>query len=184
MFEINMKNLPHILLVMGFFMLVVGCGSSYISGLQNDHKKVNKRMHDVTDTYKEFTINVKLFNEERDILHKTTLSNTYYDVFYTNDKGIKNSISNYEAMLDEINKKVVSLDNLCADVYYVDKDINNNCKTYKEVYEKVNNIFINDVKDYNNNVYKYNQHNEKQLGAYETKKKYIDYNKDNKFDGK
>ena len=185
MLEINMKNLPKILLTVGFFMLVTGCGASYITGLKEDHQNVNKRMVDVSETYKAFETNTKLFEEERDILHKTTLSDTYYDVFYTNDKGIKNALSNYEAMLDEIYKKVTTLDSLCKNIYYSDKEVNNKCNEYKFVYEQVHNIFINDILEYNETVNNFNRNDKnKQLNLYETNKKYVDYNNDKKYAGK
>ena len=184
MLDINMKNLPKILLTVGFFMLVAGLGASYIAELKADHKEVNRRMVDVNDTYKSFNINIKLFEEEREILHKSTLSDTYYDVFYINDKGIKNSLSNYEAMLDEIHKKVENLDSLCEDVYFTNKSANNKCKDYKYVYEQANNIFVNDISDYNKKVETFNSNSTNKLQLYKTDKDYIDYNSDKKYDGK
>ena len=184
MLKINMKNLPRILLTVGFFMLVMGCGTSYISGLQADHKNVNKRMVDVVGIYKEFEAASKVFEEKRDILYKTTLSDSYYDIFYTNDKGIKSVLDGYEKVVDDVGIRVAALDDLCNNVYYSSRDVNNKCIGYKSVYEKINNIFVTDINNYNKNIKVYNSHNKSKLEKYRTNRKYIDYNKDKKIDGK
>ena len=184
MLNINMKNLPHILLTVGFFLLVMGCGTSYISGLKADHNNVTRRMVSVLDVYKNFETSSKIFEEKRNILFKTTLSDSYYDIFYTNDSGIKKVLAGYEEVLDDVKSNVDTLDDLCENVYYESKDVNTKCEDYKIVYEKINNIFVTDISNYNKNIKVYNSHNKSKLKFFKTSKDYIDYNKDHKYDGK
>ena len=78
------------------------------------------------------------------------------------------------------------MDKLCDDVYYPDSSVNSKCSDYKLVYEQVMNYFVSDVGVYNNTIKTFNEQYAKnnKLVNYETKKDYVDFNKDGAFDGK
>ena len=81
------------------------------------------------------------------------------------------------------------MEKLCSNVYYPDGNINAKCSEFGGVYEQIVNAFVSDIKLYNDNINKYNEYakengSDTSLEAYKTEKKYIDYNKDKKFDGK
>ena len=83
----------------------------------------------------------------------------------------------------------VLLEKYCKNVYYTDSKVNTKCKEYGEVYEQVINAFVSDVKLYNENITNYNKYQAEKggtlfLNSYVTKKKYLDYNGDKKYQGK
>lgn len=183
------RNVAFVLMAIGFVMIVSGCVSSFVISLQSDREKMQSRMVLVNDEFEEFSTMTSLFEVERDDLYANILSNLYYDSLLQDDAVIKNRLSNYENMVDELSKKASKLSTLCDDVYYPDTNVNNRCNNYKSIYEQVVNYFVTDINLYNQNIAKYNEY-QKGLGSssvlntYDTNKKYIDYNNDKQFDGK
>ena len=133
----NKKNkIPYILMTISFLMIFSGAFSCYIDGLKADHEMVNKRVVDVNNTYEELTTNVSLFEDERENLYGTSLKETYFDNFYTTNKEIIEKLSNFESMVNEIEKKIKVMDSLC-DTYYMDASVNSKCSNYKLIYEQI-----------------------------------------------
>lgn len=108
----------------------------------------------------------------------------YFDQLAEGDEIIKESLDNYAAIVDEIEKKVKTLNKLCTDMYYSEAAVNKMCANYKIIYEQVNNCLVKDISAYNDNVKTFNMNNVNQINIYKLDRKYIDYNKDKSFDGK
>ena len=183
------KNLSFLLMGIGSFMIFTGFVSSFIIGLNTDRAVVRARMVDVNHTFEEFSTQVSIYEEQRDLLYEKNLSNFYYDKMFQEDAMVKNKLSNHEAIVDTITKKTKQLDTLCDEVYYPDSSVNSKCINYKSIYEQVNNYFVTDINYYNKNVESYNTYTSSHGGKnllkeYQTKKKYIDYNNDKKQDGR
>ena len=183
------RNLAFILMGIGSVMIFSGFVSSFIIGLNNDRAVVRARMIDVNNTFEEFSTQVSIYEEQRDLLYETTLSSFSYDKMYAEDKAVKNKLTNHEAIVDAIGKKTTLLDELCGEVYYPDGNVNSKCVNYKSIYEQVVNYFVTDINYYNKNIDSYNTYisgkgSNQVLKKYITKKKFIDYNKDKKFDGR
>lgn len=185
----NYKKIAYVLMTFSFILIISGGVSSFIFGLQQDKQETYKRVADVNDVFEEFSTMTSVFEAERDEIYTVFLSNVYYDTMYDDDPVIKKKLKEYENLVDKISKKVVSLDKLCKNMYYPSSEANNRCENYKLIYEQVNNYFVEDIKVYNENVNKYNAYQKSnnstlEVGKYTTKKKYIDYNNDKKYDGK
>ncbi len=185
----NLRKFAYILMTFSFILIVSGSVSSFLLGLKNDKEETYKRMDTVSDSFESFSTNVSAFEDMRDELYNSVLSNVYYDSLYSNDTYIKTRLSNYENLVDELKKNTNNLDKLCTDVYYPESEINNKCINYKSIYEQVVNYFVSDIKTYNQNIVNYNNY-QASLGSglllksYKTNKKYIDYNGDGSYDGK
>ena len=185
----NYKKISLILMTFSFVLIMSGGVSSFILGLKADREASFRRMHDVNDEFEVFSTNTTVFEEARDELYNVVLSNVYYDTMYQEDKSVKNKLSNYEQLVDELTKNTNKLDKLCSNMYYSDSTTNNRCRNYKSIYEQVMNYFVSDIKVYNENVNKYNKYQEEnnsslKIEKYKTNKNYIDYNNDKKYDGK
>lgn len=183
------KNIPIYMIGMAILMIFSGCVSSFIINLKNDKEEVLRRMGSVSETFEDFSTYVSLYEDERDSLYEKVLSSFYYDTMFSQDTLVKNKLTNYENIVDDIEKEKNLLDGLCNDVYYPEYSANNKCGNYKTIYEQVVNYFVSDIKFYNKNVDNYNNYVKNNNGTnliakYKTNKKYIDYNKDGKFDGK
>lgn len=184
-----MKKIAMIMMTFSFILIISGGVSSFVLGLKKDKQEIYNRINDVNDEFEVFSTNTSVFESFRDELYNVVLSNVYYDTMYDEDKAVKNKLSNYENLVDELTKNTKKLDNLCNDVYYPDSKVNTKCNNYKSIYEQVVNYFISDINVYNENVVKYNEYQKNnnsdlRVDKYKTTKKYIDYNNDKEYDGK
>ena len=183
------KKLAFRIMTLSFVLIISGGVSSFVLGLKQDHEATYNRMYKVDDEFEVFSTNTSVFESNRDELYNVVLSNVYYDTMFEEDKNVKNKLSNYENLVDELEKNTNNLNRLCNNMYYNDSSTNSKCKNYKSIYEQVVNYFVSDIKVYNENVNKYNKYQEEnnsslRIEKYKTTKKYIDYNNDKKFDGK
>ena len=185
----NYKKIALTMMTLSFILIISGGVSSFVLGLKKDKEEIYKRINEVNDEFEVFSTNTSVFESFRDELYNVVLSNVYYDTMYDEDKVVKNKLSNYENLVDELTKNTKKLDELCNDVYYPDSKVNTKCNNYKSIYEQVVNYFISDINVYNENVKKYNDYqrnnnSDLRVDKYKSTKKYIDYNNDKKYDGK
>ncbi len=185
----NGKKIAHLLMTLSFVMIIAGGVSSFVLGLKADRLETQKRIDIVNNEFEVLSTNTSIFESVRDELYNKVLSNVYFDTMYKDDEKVKEKLSNYENLVDELEKTTVKLDNLCKNVYYPDMETNTKCDNYKSIYEQVNNYFIGDIEVYNKNVEKYNKYQESKkskllIDEYSTRRDYIDYNGDKKYDGK
>lgn len=181
------KKITIILFAIAFILLISGGVASFLFSLKEDRALTLERMVVVNDEFDDFSNSTTAFEAYRDELYNNVLGSLFYDTLGGDDANIKNVLSNYEAMVDALEKKAKSLDNLCADVYYPDSSVNSKCINYKSIFEQVNNFFVSDIVLYNKNIDSYNNYVNgwgTPLNHYETKRDYIDYNDDKTFDGK
>ena len=181
------KKFAIILFIIGFILLISGGVASFLFSLKEDRALTLERMVVVNDEFEEFSTSTTAFEAYRDELYNNVLGSLFYDTLGADDANIKNVLSNYEAMVDALEKKADSLNNLCADVYYPDSSVNSKCNNYKAIFEQVNNFFVGDISVYNKNIDSYNAYVAgwgAPLAHYETKRDYVDYNDDKTFDGK
>jgi len=170
------------LMCISAILIVSGCMSACVISLKSDKEGISLRMEKVENYYDEISKSYSNFETTRKQIYSTVFDNTY-DSLYEQDQTIKNTLSNYEAMIDEIEKTIKVMDKLCVDTYYPDSKINVKCSDYKKVYEKVNNVFVNDIELYNQNIKKYNEFQkvnstDLSIKTYDTSREYIDYNRD------
>jgi hypothetical protein len=185
----NSKKIAYILVTFSFIFIISGGVSSFLIGLKDDRVATLKRIDEVKDEFEVFSTNTSVFESFRDELYNNVFSNIYYETMHVNDVAVKNKLSNYENLVDELTKNTNNMNKLCDDMYYPDSEINNKCNNYKSIYEQVINYFVSDIAVYNSHIDKYNQfqasiNSNLKLDYYKTDKDYIDYNKDKKFDGK
>ena len=187
--NMNIKKIAYGLMTLSFIMIMSGGVSSFVYELRADREKTYNRINLVNDEFEVFSTNTSVFEEFRDELHGNVLDNLYIESMYQNDAVVKNKLSNYENLVDELEKNAKSLDKLCTDVYYPDSVANSKCSNYKTIYEQVVNYFVSDINDYNKSVKKFNEYQKVidpnlVLKKYSTKKDYIDFDNDGEFAGK
>ena len=108
-----------------------------------------KRIDELKDEFEVFSTNTSVFESFRDDLYNNVFTNVYYDTMHLYDANVKNKLSNYENLVDELTKNTESMNKLCDDMYYPDSEANNKCNNYKSIYEQVVNYFVSDIKVYN-----------------------------------
>jgi hypothetical protein len=185
----NIRKLAFVVLTLGLVLIVSGSFSLFLQGLREDKQQILNRIDDVGDEFEVFSANTSIFEEYRESLYEEILEGVVCDSLKDNAKKVNNKLSNYENLVDELEKTTVTLDNLCKNVYYPDIETNTKCNNYKSIYEQVNNYFISDIAVYNKNIDKYNDYqksknSDSKLEKYKIRRDYIDYNNDGKYDGK
>ena len=183
----KIRKIAYGMLTLSLVLIVSGGFSQFLLGLRNDKRETLNRMFYVNDEFEIFSTNTSVFEEYRDKLYENVLEGMVCDSIVSGDKDIKNKLSNYENLVDELEGNTLKLNKLCEDAYYPDSSTNKKCMNYKSIYEQVVNYFVTDINNYNNNIKKCNSlisDENSKIKNYKTKKKYIDYNNDGKYDGK
>ncbi len=180
----NIRKVAYGILTLSLVLIISGGFSSFLIGLKNDKKETLNRMEDVSDEFEVFSTNTSIFEQFRDDLYSEVLEGVVCDQLLLYDVQVKNKLSNYENLVDELEDNTLKMSKLCDDVYYPDSAINSKCSNYKSIYEQVVNYFVTDINNYNKNAKLCNSINTTKIKSYKTKKKYIDYNNDKKYDGK
>lgn len=186
------KKTTLILVLLGIVSIVVGLIIMFISNIKKDQEEMNQRMTKISSKYETFKTEVEKINTERDSMHKDFLDTIYYETFEENEAKYKKRLYEYEKAVTDLSKANTTLKEYCKNgIYYSSSDINSKCNAFNLAYEQLINTFVDDINKYNGNISQYNswlkeQNNttKKKLETYETKKTYIDYNKDGKYTGR
>lgn len=179
-----------VLATVGVVLIVIGVVTNFVMNLKSDKKEVNHRMELITSTYEIFKTNANNFSKLRDDLYTNVFSEIYYENLKENIEVYKTKLREYETTLEQVEKEALTLEKNCQDIYYPEASINTKCTTFAKSYEEMVNYFVNDVMQVNKNIEEYNTYQKENatgnilLEKYETTKKYIDFNKDKKYEGK
>ena len=184
----NSRKIALGIMTLSFILIFSGSVATFILGLQKDREETYHRIYEVNDSFEIFSTNTSMFEMMRDELYQNYLGNIYFETMYQNHKKIEEGLSNYEHLVDELSKNVLSLKSLCENVYYPDGSVNSKCTNYKSIYEQVVNYFVSDIELYNKNIELYNEYEESRgtlfrIRKYQTNKYFVDYNEDGLFDG-
>ena len=185
--NMNYRKIGYALLTLSLILIISGGFSSFLVGLREDKENTLNLMKVVDDEFETFSANTSVFENFREDLYEDVLGGVVCDQLIQKNNDITNKFSNYENLVDELNKGVVKLDKLYKDVYYPNSSTNSKCSNYKNIYEQVNNYFVGDVNIYNKNIVSCNKNitdSNLLIKEYKTKKEYIDYNNDKKYEGK
>jgi len=164
-----------IIIIVAIILLIM----MFINNLNEDKKIVEKNINIINDSYEKLKEEVANYNDLREDM-SLFINNFYYDTIeekYSDNLVILNS---YDEVVNKITNEIKILDSKCDNVYS-DEAINNICNNYKNDYETIVNIFINDINNYNNKLESYNKDNSKNLELFKSNyiNDYIDYNNDN-----
>lgn len=181
-----------VLAVAGVVALLLGIVLLFISNIKKDQRELNSRIKTIDKEYTVFKNDIESISNKRDELHKEFLDTIYYETFQANDTGYKNKLLEYEEEITNISKKNKKLKEYCnAGIYYSQTEANNKCSAFNLGYEEMVNSFVEDIAAYNNNITNYNKWLDSKndttsikLEKYDTKKTYIDFNKDGDYSGK
>ena len=181
-----------VLAIVGVIALLLGIVLLFISNIKKDQRELNSRIKTIDKEYAVFKKDLEGISNKRDELHKEFLDTIYYETFQANDTGYKNKLLEYEEEIANISKKNKKLKDYCnAGIYYSQTETNNKCSAFNLGYEEMVNSFVEDIASYNNNITNYNKWLDSKndttsikLEKYDTKKTYIDFNKDGDYSGK
>lgn len=173
------KSIIIVSIVLIIIIVIVTLIMIFINNLNKDKELVEDNMKRITESYDTLKEEVGNYNNLRyDIL--VFINNFYYDTIEDNYSSNLEILNNYDNVINKITNEIKVLDSKC-DVVYPNEEINNICNNYKNDYETIVNVFMNDINNYNNKLSSYNKDNNKNLELFKSNyiNDYIDYNKDN-----
>lgn len=188
-----MKDKEKIVKLIGLGLLIIIIIMCLVLGISYIYKKVynvNKKQQDrielVKSNYNQFSLLADKFNTKREELNGYLSENTYYENLYLIKDELYIFYGEYDEIISKIQSVATSLEISCKNEF-TNEEINKKCNSYKEAYEMMINIYLNDIKIYNETVKKYNDTvNDNFAQNFESKyaTEYIDVNKDGVYSGK
>lgn len=180
------KNSKKIIIIVSliFVLLVLFLLTLFISNIVNDKKMSRENMQVIKDNYNQLSDIVSEYNQIRTDL-SDKLNNFIYDRYPGEHDAYMELINKYNDNIKNIDKSVNNINSRC-DVIYNDISVNKICDSYEVLYEKLINLYVTDINNYNDKIISYNQY--KETDSYQKIKllheDYIDYNNDKKYEGK
>lgn len=184
-----MKKKTKIIIITSIIMIVFLIIGLFIGSMRKDKKETKKVMDLIIKDSEKFENSVVSFNEQREKVYSTIFVETYYDTIKENYETWNNQLKDYEQTIDQLETTSKNLKKYCNGMYYSKAEVNEKCNDFSSLYEEVVNTFVNDITSYNKMIKEYNEYmkennSNETLNEYNTKKKYIDYNKDKSYSGK
>lgn len=176
-----MKNKKNIIIIVG--IIVIGLIAIFlVYNILNASKTKKENIDEIKNSYNNLTEEVKKYNEIR-TKYNEKLSNFILDRYKDEHKEYISLLNEYNETIKNIDIYINNLSNKC-NILYDNVNINKICSNYQEMYEKLINIYITDIKTYNNNIKKYNEYKNDTIEEFiPIYNDYIDYNKDNIYEG-
>lgn len=176
-----MKNKKNIIIIVG--IIVIGLIAIFlVYNILNASKTKKENIDEIKNSYNNLTEEVKKYNEIR-TKYNEKLSNFILDRYKDEHEEYISLLNEYNETIKNIDIYINNLSNKC-NILYDNVNINKICSNYQEMYEKLINIYITDIKTYNNNIKKYNEYKNDTIEEFiPIYNDYIDYNKDNIYEG-
>ena len=181
------KTVVFIIIIILIPLILLGL---FVLGLFKDKSDSKQAMGIIEKDYKVFEEKAIEFNDYRDNIYNTVFADSYYESFKDKYSSFNDMFKDYEKLTDEVIETSKNLIKYCNGIYYTSAVVNTMCSNFSGSYEVLVNSFVKDVGNYNILINEYNTYLKEnnidgdKLSKYKTNKKYIDYNKDKKFDGK
>jgi len=176
------KSSKKIILISGIVLVVLVSIIVIVIGVVKDKKESSKNMDLIKDNYELLSTNVNEYNQIRSDLSNKLNNFIYADYNKEHDDYvlILNRYNNNIGLIDE-NVKVI---NSKCNVIYSDISVNKICDSYKILYEKLINLYVMDLNNYNNKISSYNEYKKEDIELFDMiYNEYIDYNDDGKYEG-
>ncbi len=165
------------MMFLGLALVIIVLGLIFVIISKNNNYK-NLNVSKFNGEYRTLKNNVDDFNDKRKTIYESVFEEiVIFDLKNNYSKFIENFVD-YEELVIKLKENSSYLNQICfSSQVYLDEIINK-CNTYKLIYKKSNNIFLDDLNNFNEKlVIKYNDINtESKLDLYKSKriKKYID----------
>ena len=171
----NILIIISIIVVVSFILIIV-------FKTNQDRKETDNNMQIIKKNYALLSNNVNKYNEIRN--KYSEMSNVLImDTYKEKHEDYITLITEYNDVIKEIDNYINNI-NLRCNTIYPDIEINNICSSYKKTYEKLINLYVNDINNYNDFITKYNEYKKEELPLIEMiHKDYIDYDNDKIYEG-
>ncbi len=176
-----MKNKKQVLIAVGAVILIAFIIIIIIT-TNKEKKETQNNMTIIKNNYDMLTKSVTKYNDIRSSYKEKSsvlIMNSYQD----KHEEFTKLMEEYNSVVSEIDNYIANI-NLRCNRLYPEITINNICNGYKLSYEKIVNLYISDVKQYNNFITSYNEYKKMELPLIKLiHSNYIDYNEDKVYEG-
>lgn len=174
-----------ILIIMLLVSIFFGVKNIY-NKVDNVNKKHQQKIELINSSYNQFSVLINDFNLKRDKLNEYMSENLYYEYFSNIKDELYDFYVDYDKIIGSISNISLSLSEACK-IDFVNEDIEKKCLSFKNAYEMVINIYMNDLNLYNKSVKNYNDWiGSESAIPFKSKyvTEYIDVNNDGVYSGK
>ena len=176
-----MKNKKYLIIsIIGIVVLTIIVIIVLLVGKENKESENNKEI--IRKNYKMLTESVNKYNEIRTKYSEMTgvlVITSFKDKYEELDK----LMTEYNTEMENIDTYISNIKLRC-DREYNDSEIDKVCNNYKNLYEKLVNLYVGDVENYNKFITEYNKSKNESLELMKSlHDKYIDYDEDGNIDG-
>ena len=176
------KKITKIFIYISCFFLALGIILG-VSTLNKEKKIITNKMDNIKSSYHNLSNDIEKYNSIRK--EYTNLSNDLIlDKYLDSHERFINVLNNYNEVMNDIDSSVKNINKNCTNDF-IDKDVTEICNNYEKLYEKLVNIYINDINGYNYKINSYNEYKKDNIALFDSLYKYyIDYNKDGTYEGR
>lgn len=155
----------------------------FVLTTRKDKLETERNMENIKKNYNLLTTSVNYYNEIR-TKYATMSSVLLMDKYEESHEEYTKLLTDYNKVMKDIDTYITNISFRCNNKYS-DTEINKVCDNYKELYEKLVNLYVNDLNNYNKFIDKYNDYKNTELEKFEMiHNDYIDYNNDNVYEGR
>ena len=176
------KSSKKIIMICGIVLVLLVIVLLLVIGIVNDKKNSKKNMELIKENYDLLSNNVNEYNQIRNSL-SDKLNNFIYEEYSKEHDGYVELLNKYNNNIGLIAGNVNVINSKC-NVIYSDISVNKICDSYGVLYEKLINLYVIDLNNYNNKISSYNEYKNEDVELFNMiHKEYIDYNDDGKYEG-
>lgn len=171
-------------------IIIVILGALVISSLAflifmviGNKQEVKNNIIVITSSYDDLSNSVKEYNDIRS-KYITMSSDFILSKYKDSHEEYITLLNNYNAVMKEIDESVEKINNKCNRLYK-DENVNTICANYEKIYEKLVNLYVTDLNDYNEKINKYNEYSKEEISSFRLMHSdYLDYNHDGIYEGR
>ena len=145
-------------------------------------KRTKNNLNIIKSSYNVLSVSVNDYNDIR-TEYTNMLADFYLDTYEAKRESYTELLTKYNKTIETIDSSVARIKLRCNQLYN-DNDVNTICNNYESLYEKLINLYVSDLKNYNDKVTKYNEYKKTELELFPMiHEDYIDYNNDSVYEG-
>ena len=157
--------------------------SDSASKLNKEYKEAKKELK---VNYDSLSKNVETYNEIRSTLAELMTSAAYYEDYPNVNEDLAQLYQEYDLLISGITVDIKKINESCL-INYMEKEYIDICNNYPLIYEKIINVYVDDIASYNELITNY--HNWASKDEYDLFKSnnindYLDYNGDGIYEGR
>ena len=170
-------------LIISIMCVILLTGILILVLVVNKERKENKNnMEFIRKNYNLLTSSINNYNEIRNKYNQLS-SVLIMDSYKDKEEEFSELFKDYSKEINNIDNYINNINLRCNGIYN-DSEINKVCNSYKLVYEKVINLYVSDIDNYNKFIEEYNEYKKENIELIEKVHDYIDYNNDEKYEGR